>query len=219
MPVRALDGIRLDYDAIANARAPVGIAALRTTALTTRSDIQASLARYVAAQSALKLQLANQFPNLTIGPGYQYDQGDNKFSLSLQADLPIFNVNGGPIAEAVARRREAAVNFTALQAQVIGDIDRATAALRTATASLQAADDLAQRQAERKARNASLFRAGAIDHVALLTSEIEFAAGQDARLQALAAQRTSLGQLEDALRVPVFTPALPTNAPSPRPEQ
>lgn len=208
VPVRALDSIRLDYAAITDAPPPPDFATLRRTALTTRSDIQASLARYAASEAALKLQLANRFPNLAIGPGYQYDQGDNKFALSIQADLPIFNANGGPIAEAAARRREAAANFTALQTQVIGDIDRAIAAYRTASASLDAANALAAQQADRNARNTRVFRAGAIDHVTLLTGEIEYAAGQDALLQALVAQRIALGQLEDALHVPIFTQAL-----------
>lgn len=209
VPVRALDGIRLDYAVITDASPPTDFVTMRRTALTTRSDIQASLARYAASEAALKLQLANRFPNLSIGPGYQYDQGDNKFALSLQADLPIFNANGGPIAEAEARRREAAANFTALQAQVIGDIDRAIVAYRTASASLGAASALAAQQADRKARNARVFRAGAIDHVGLLTGEIEYAAGQDALLQALVMQRSALGQLEDALHVSIFTQALP----------
>lgn len=208
VPVRALDGISLDYTAITDALPPRDTVALRRTALTTRSDIQASLGRYAASEAALKLQAANRFPNLTIGPGYQYDQGENKFALSVQADLPIFNANGGPIAEAEARRREAAANFTALQTQIIGDIDRATVAYRTASTSLDAASALARQQADRKARNARVFRAGAIDRVTLLTGEIDYATGQDALLQALTTQRAALGQLEDALRVPIFTPAL-----------
>lgn len=211
VPAHALDGVRLDYSALTAAPAPIDIQGLRRTALTTRSDIQASLARYAAAQAAVRLQLANRFPNLSIGPGYQYDQGDNKFSLSVQSDLPIFNANGGPISEAEARRREAAANFIALQARVIGEIDRAVAAYQTASQSLDAAKTLAAQQADRKSRNARIFRVGAIDHVALLTADIEYAAGQEALLQALIAQRAALGQIEDAMRIPIFAPALPAN--------
>ena len=210
VPVRALDAIMLDFSAVTEATSPGDIASLRRTSLTTRGDVQASLARYDAARAAVRLQAANRLPNLSIGPSYDYDQGNNKYGLNLQADLPIFNSNGGPIDEAEARRREAAANFTALQTQIIGDVDRAVAAYRTASASLAAADALATQQADRKTRNARVFRAGAIDHVTLLVGDIEYAAGQDARLQALVAQRTALGQLEDALRIPIFTPALPT---------
>lgn len=209
IPAHALDGVHLDYSALTAAPAPMDIPGLRRAALTTRSDIQASLARYAAAQTAVRLQLANRFPNLSVGPGYQYDQGDNKFSLSIQSDLPIFNTNGGPISEAEARRREAAANFIALQALVIGEIDRAVAAYQTASQSLDAAKNLAAGQADRKSRNARIFRTGAIDHVALLTGDIEYATGQEALLQALIAQRTALGQIEDAIRIPIFAPALP----------
>lgn len=209
IPVHALDGVAIDFAAIADARVPDDVAPLRRRALTSRADVQASLARYHAAQGALKLQLANRFPNLSLGPSYQYDQRQNKFGLNLQTDLPILNANGGPIAEAAARRREAAARFTALQAQVIGEIDRAAAAYATATQSLRAAEILSAQQADRRARDRRVFRAGALDHVTLLTGEIEYLQGRDARLGALVAQRKALGQLEDALRVPIFTPALP----------
>jgi len=216
VPVRALDGVVLDEAAIAGASSPADIAGLRRAALTSRSDVQAALARYAASEAALRQQLANRFPNLSIGPGYQYDQGENKFSLNLQADLPVFNANGGPIAEAEAHRSEAAARFTALQAGIIAEIDRAEAACEASAASLAVADALAARQADRQARDARVFRAGAIDRVALLTGEIDYAAGQEARLQAFAAQRAALGRLEDALRVPIFTATLPAAAPSNR---
>ncbi len=209
VPVHALTGLVLDYAALADAKQPSDVATLRKTALTARSDVRASLARYAASEAALKLQLANRLPNLSIGPGYQYDQGDNKFSLSLQTDLPVFNANGGPVAEAMAHRREAAANFTALQAGIITEIDRAEAARKSTGASLVAADTLAAQQADRARRNMRVFNAGAIDRVTLLTGEIDYAAGQESRLQALIAERTALGQLEDALRVPIFTKALP----------
>ena len=214
IPARALGSIRLDYTAITATPDPTltDIPRLRRAALTSRGDVQASLARYAAAQAGLKLQLANRVPNLSIGPGYQYDQGDSKFSLSIQSDLPISNANGGPIGEADARRREAAASFIALQAQIIGDIDRAVAACNSSNQSLGAAEVLARQQGDRKARNARIFRAGAIDHVTLLTGDIEYAAGQDARLQALVVQRSALGQLEDALRIPIFAPALPATS-------
>ncbi|WP_189676691.1 TolC family protein [Sphingomonas glacialis] len=207
--VLALDGVTLDFGSLNGARLPLDPVALRRAALTTRSDIQASLARYSAAQATVALQQANRLPGFAIGPGYQYDQGQNKFSLSVQSDLPLFNANGGPIGEAEAKRREASASFTALQAQIIGEIDRALAAYATATDSLAAADRLAAQQAERKERNARVFRAGALDRVTLLTGEIEFTGGRASQLQALVAQRSALGQLEDALHVPIFTPALP----------
>jgi outer membrane protein TolC len=93
-----------------------------------RSDIQSALAEYAAAEADLQLQIAKQYPDVHLSPGYQYDQGDNKWSLGVTFELPLLNQNQGPIAEARARRLESAARFTELQAKVIGEIDRASAA-------------------------------------------------------------------------------------------
>ena len=210
VPVRALDEVALDLNAVATAAAPADTSEreLRRRALTGRTDIQSSLSQYAAAQSALRLQIVSQYPNLTLGPGYQYDQGDNKFSLAATVDLPILNQNQGPIAEAAARRRQARASFTALQAQVIGQIDRGWTAYRSTSQSLAAADALIAQQRGRQARTADLFRAGQIDHVTLLAGDLELAATELGRLQALISQRQALGQIEDALQQPVFAPAV-----------
>ncbi len=210
VPVRALDGVTLDLSGVETAAPPTAASEpeLRRRALTSRTDIQSSLSQYAAAQSALRLQIVSQYPNITLGPGYQYDQGADKFSLSVAADLPIFNQNQGPIAEALARRRQAQAGFTALQAQVIGQIDRGWAAYQSASQSLAVADALVGQQEGRQARTADLFRAGQIDHVTLLAGDLEVAATQLGRLQALVSQRQALGQIEDALQQPVFVPAL-----------
>src|SRR5207244_5176387 len=132
----------LSFDAFEHAR-PLsdGVAGgeLRRRALNGRSDVEAALAEYEAAQSALQLAVANQYPNVTLGPGYIYDIGVNKFSLSPALDLPVFNQNQGQIGEALAKRQEAAAKFTALQAGSIGAIDSALAAYRAATHQLATA--------------------------------------------------------------------------------
>src|SRR5207248_2800150 len=96
-----------------------------------RPDILATLADYAATESLLQLEIARQYPDLHLSPGYQFDQGEHKWSLGLWAELPVLNQNQGPIAEAKARREETAARFTVLQAKVIAEIDRALAA-RTA---------------------------------------------------------------------------------------
>lgn len=218
VPLQALDNVELDVSAVTGAVAPppAAIGLLRKLALTGRSDIASSLRQYEATQAGLRLQVANQYPNVTLGPSYTYDQGDNKFGLNLQADLPIFNQNQGPIAEAAARRRQAAATFMALQAQIIGQIDRAAVAYRTTMQSLRAADALLAEQESRQARTRDLFRAGQIDHVALLAGDLEVANTRLGRLQALVSQRRALGQIEDALQQPIFAPATPTPAPGAR---
>ena len=132
VPVRALEGVQMSLAAFERPAADGAItpmladagATLRREALLHRSDVQGLLAAYEAVEAALRLEIARQYPNITLGPGYTYDQGDNQYLLNLVVDVPVFHQNQGPIAEAQAQRREAAARFTEVQAQIIAEIDR-----------------------------------------------------------------------------------------------
>src|SRR5204863_91869 len=80
--------------------------------------------------------------DVRLNPGYQFDQGDNKWTLGIMFELPVLNQNQGPIAEAGARREEAAARLTALQTKVIGEIDQAVAGYRSARGQLATATAL-----------------------------------------------------------------------------
>src|SRR5512133_121264 len=134
VPAKALEQVSLKYDlAIDEKRlAQLSSSEVRLLALTSRADILASVAEYAASESALRLEIAKQYPDLRLAPGYEYDQGDSKWSLGLTLDLPLLNQNQGPIAEAGARRAEAASRFNVLQAKVLSEIDRAVEGLKIA---------------------------------------------------------------------------------------
>lgn len=211
IPVRALDSADVwtggfDHPPALPASAENG--AWRREALTQRSDLQASLAEYESAQAALRLAIANQYPNITLSPGYTYQYGINQYELNFGTALPIFNQNQGPIAEAVAKRREAAVAFTALQAQIIGSIDQAATAYRSSMKTLASADAMLADEHNRSAQMESSFRAGEIDRPTLVTAQVEAAATALAHLDALVQQRQALGSLEDALQRPLYAPAV-----------
>ena len=88
-----------------------GVQPVRRLAALNRSDILGALADYAASQSALQLEIARQFPDMHIGPGYLLDQTDNKWTLGATLTLPVLNQNQGAIAEAKARREEMAARF------------------------------------------------------------------------------------------------------------
>lgn len=99
VPLRALSGVRLGFEAFASVgKLPEGIAGgeLRRRALTGRTDIEAALAKYEAAQSALELAVAGQYPDVRLGPGYNYDAGINKFSLKSDARIAGLQPEPGP---------------------------------------------------------------------------------------------------------------------------
>ena len=172
----------------------------RRVALQSRSDILGALADYAAAEADLRLQIAKQFPDVHFNPGYQFDQGDNKWSLGISVELPVLNQNQGPIAEAEARRKLAAAKFTALQAQVIGEIDRAVAGWRATRGQKKTGDALlaaSQRQIQSVQAQA---QAGAADQLDLLNSFLESNSASLVQLENEARLQRAVSALEDAVQ-------------------
>ena len=217
---QALDGVELTYDLAQpppTASIPTS-SEVRRQALETRADILAGLAEYAASQSALQLEIAKQYPDIHLGPGYQYDQGDHKFSMSLTAELPLFNQNQGPIAQAEARRAEAAARFIALQAKVIIEIDRAMAIFRISQENLDALESLVASQEKLGEAVEAQWKAGAVEQLHLLNSKIELIAVQLLQLNGRAKAQQSFGTLEDALQRPFGSTLSPSIEESQRPK-
>ncbi len=191
----------------------------RRRALQSRTDILGALAEYAAAQSELQLQIAKQFPDVHLGPGYQYDQGANKWSLGINVELPLLDQNRGGIAEAKARRAEAAAKLIALQARISAEIDRATAGFSAAQEQTAHAESLQQLQTEQQRAAQSQFDAGEIDRLQLLAAQIEFQATQLLQLDAQTRAHKALADFEDAVQQPFENdPALIAEQ-NPRPEE
>jgi outer membrane protein TolC len=206
VPLRALDGVEFSFDGLHALPAEVSIAEARRQALLNRADILSALAEYAASQSALQLEIAKQYPDIHLSPGYEYDQGDNKWSLGLSVTLPVLNHNQGAIAEAEARRAEAAAKFNALQATVLAEIDLAVAGYRGALqnqAEVNAMFADLQRQ-ERTAR--AMLEAGEISKSELAGLQLRFSAAALSRQDALTKAAQATGQLEDALQSPLGLP-------------
>src|SRR5262249_22131110 len=140
IPLRALTGVRLQLDQFNELYPPIPDDSARDKALLNRADVLGALAEYEASQAALQLEIANQYPDITLGPGYTYDMGAHKYLLGLSGiALTLFNRNEGPIAEATARRGEAAAHVTAVQAQAVGEADQAAQNYRAALVTLRGA--------------------------------------------------------------------------------
>lgn len=182
--------------------APPPAATLRRQALQTRPEILAALAQYAATESALALAVAKQYPDIQLGPGYAWDQGDNKWSLGISFPFLLWHRNQGPIAEATARRREAAARFTALQARVTGEFDTALGGYRAALGKLDAAESLLSAQ-QRQYRTLHDMVRGEAGRFALINAELQLLAGELARLEAQVAAEQALGALEDAVERPL----------------
>jgi len=177
-------------------------AQVRQRALHSRADILAALADYAASQSALQLEIAKQYPDIHLGPGYEYDQGGHKWGLSVGVELPVLNRNKGQIAEAQAKRAQAAAKFLALQAQVIGEIDRALTARAASQEQLRQIDALLKTHQQHVQAIQAAVNAGGADQLQLSSARSEVALAEVARLDAAIKAQQALGQLEDAMQVP-----------------
>jgi outer membrane protein TolC len=204
VPLAALEGIKFD-DLLAAPPlrlAPAELAAARRQSLQSRADVLGALAHYEASQAALQLEVAKQYPDFHLGPGYQYDLGENKWSLAVAFELPLFNRNQGPIAEAEARRRQAAAEFTVAQAQAIAAIDGAAAAQAAAAAQLAHVRRLRGELRKQTALVQARLDAGDTDRVELQSSRLDLASSDATFLDAVTGAALASGQLEDALQVP-----------------
>jgi outer membrane protein TolC len=202
----ALDGQTLVFDLNRTAPGSLQSPEARAMALRSRADIRGALAEYAAAESGLALQIAKQYPDFHLAPGYQYDQGQNKWSLGLSVELPILNQNQGPIAEAEARRAESAARFADLQAKIIGEIDRAYATYAASRQSQEAILDLAREQRERRDTVEQQFEAGAADSMEELSARIEADSAALVELDGQFKVQQALGALEDAVQMPLAVP-------------
>jgi outer membrane protein TolC len=210
VPLQAVEGFKFSFDAQAfgDALKHFNSVDVRRTALLSRPDILAALAEYAASEAALRLEIAKQYPDVHIQPGYQFDQGDNKWTLGLVVDLPILNQNQGPIAEAKARRLESAAKFNALQAKVLAEIDRASQGVRVAEKNLLALRALGEEQTKRLESVSEQLRAGAVDRLELFNAQFEGLTAEVAQLDGQLKVQQAVGALEDAVRRPFELPAV-----------
>ena len=210
IPSRALNGIKLSYEGLDEFPRELARPEVRRQALLNRSDVRGALAEYAASQSALQLEIANQYPDVHLGPGYGWNTGnagDNEWVLGLTVTLPVFNQNRGPIAEARARRDEAAAHFLSVQSTAVGEIDSALAGYESAVQQAATAAALQENLRKRLDSVRAQAQAGETDPLAVAAAEIEFGAGAQNRLDSLVRAQQSLGQLEDAVQSPLTLPA------------
>jgi len=206
VPVSALKDVEVAYDLTA---LPANLdqltsSGVRRQALQHRADVLAALADYAASEAALQIEITKQYPDLHLNTGYEYDQGLHKWGLlGFGVELPLLNRNQGLIAQAAARRREAAARFEAVQARVIADLDRALAVYEAAARNRAGVEALLATQRAQRESVGQQRKAGAADRLDVLTAELDLAAGELALADSQTKLHQALGALEDAVQRPL----------------
>lgn len=201
----ALDGVNFEFNYSTGNLDSLTSAEARGVALRERADILGALADYAAAEADLRLQIAKQYPDLHLGPGYAWNNGnanDNQWSLGVTMELPILDQNQGPIRQAEAQRKLTAAKFLALQAQISAEIDRAIADVRVAREQIRTSEQLVAAEKQQEQAVEAQLRAGAVEHLDVLNAQLESANAALTRLDNEEKMQTAVGSLEDALQQP-----------------
>jgi outer membrane protein, heavy metal efflux system len=178
---------------------------LQASALLNRLDIRRSLAKYAAAESKIKLEVAKQTPDISLSPGFAFEFGDSIWSLGFSTLLNLLNKNPTLIAEATQLREIEGAQFEALQAGVIADVSQANAAL---TANQQNVAQVKQQIVAQQQITQKLQRqldAGQIDRLDLTQNQLNTHFLEQQLTNAKFQQLNALSVLENSLQMPLNT--------------
>ena len=210
LPTDALSGLTPEWHEFDTPVGDPGVgvdSAQLTQALLSRADVLKAIVAYDQAEADLRLEVAKQYPALTISPGYTWERGLMKLPVSLGLALPPWDLNRSAIALAQARRTEAGLKLEAILASADAALQ---AALTETRASRLALDQIrrvemptAQALADQADRE---LRAGAIDRAEWAATQAGAAQTRLVELDALARVHAADAALEDAVRRPLEGP-------------
>ena len=204
LPLGVVRDMKLRFPVVETAVFVSSDGELRGLALRNRLDVHRKLLEFGAADAEVKLAVAAQNPDILLGPGYAWDQGDNVWSLSVGLSVPSAARATAAIREAEARRELAAQLFMAVQTGAIADTEEAAVQYRLALERVAAALRQARIQQEQEARVARQFEAGGADRMQRVAAQLETLATRASLYAAQAEVRQTLAQLEDAVQRPFF---------------
>ena len=210
MPGVAVAGRAVQWPELAAVPAldPVRLDDLQTDAILNRMDLRMDLLAYARAQAQLRLELAKQMPNLTLGPGYTYDEGEHKIVMGLSLELPLFNRNEAAIAGAEARRSKAAATFTGTQAGIIAAVSSARAALDGSLAAWAKATAALEELRRARERTQAQLRGDVANRLDVLHTQLAEVQQRQVTLDVARQIHVAMAAMEDAVQAPIWSPEL-----------
>ncbi len=207
VPPEALASRNIEYRNLDTVPADISLSlrAVQKAGLIHRVDVRRTLVDYAAADAALKLEIARQYPDIQLAPGYAFEEGFFAYTFSSAVNaLPVFNRNEGPIAAAEARRAQVEARFRALQSQAIGEMAQALALYRSALDAWQIESNrLSKVEQDRERAAQRALQTGQGDRFTLVLAQIETNTAALSQLGALLQAQTSLGALENSVQQPL----------------
>lgn len=169
-----------------------------------RLDLWRTLHEYASQEQLVRLEVAKQHPNLTLGPGYGWDRGEHKLLLGFSIELPLFNRNQAAIAQAEAQRAAIAARFDTLQSQARGGVDSAYAVLQAASTELEALTRARLSFASMLQREQAVVASGAGDRLTVSEFQSQVIDAERAEIEGRNAVASALLDLENAVQRPLW---------------
>lgn len=169
---------------------------------------------YEASERDFNLEIRKQYPDLNIGPAYEYEDGVGKAGLALSLPIPILNANRRAIAEARAARDASKAALEGEYEAVVGEVAAARAAVAAANARRQALEadvaPLVDRQLEDLRKQADLGEFDALIYLDALTRSFETKLQVlDAHLEEAAATNTLRSLIEPVTKTKMLNDLSP----------
>ena len=180
---------------------------MRVQAVAGRADVLRELASYDQTEADVRLEIAKQYPVISLAPGYTWERGLVKLPLSVNLALPNFDLNQSAIRAALAKRDEAGAAVEQTIAAAQAEIDAALVERRAAMAALDRlrGDELPQTRASADRAQAQLMQ-GQIGRADWVDAQLAALVARLTALDALSRAQIADAALEDALRRPLEGP-------------
>jgi outer membrane protein TolC len=163
-------------------------------ALGRRHEVARALGRYAVAESRLRLEVARQYPDLELGPGFIWDQGVNRWTLALALPALLGARNRGAIAEAVAGREVAGLRVAEVQDSVLADVESAVQRCRGAQLEVAGADSVVAAATGLLERDRAAYQRGETTRLEPARAELQLLRAR--RAERGARQRLTVASLE-----------------------
>ncbi|MEE9312706.1 MAG: TolC family protein [Planctomycetota bacterium] len=143
LEIKALIGFAPNADVDFNpVFSDVKVGDIDTDLLTRNPHIELLRRSYEVSEQSYKLEIHKQYPDLTIGPGYELDDGQSKIGLGLGIPIPFWNANVEGIARARADRNVAKAKFEAVVESQFSELEQARHDIASADAQLKTLQDV-----------------------------------------------------------------------------
>jgi outer membrane protein TolC len=175
----------------------------RAIALQNRLDLARELALYEVAEANVRLEITRQYPQVRLGPGLVWDQGDRFWQIGLSLPLALLQRNEAGIAAAEARRAAQAEQVLARQSAVAAEVELARQRVVALVGPLLASRTEAHAADERVTLVQRQFDAGAADAASLIAARTVALQARRLGQAATVAWRQAQWALEAALQAPL----------------